>query len=163
MLFRSVAFANAAGGSRPDMAKLGVLSAEVKLLPLLSGTVSVSRLVLENVDLLLETDAKGRPNWVFETAAAGSPPTTVAAPGGGTLQVPDFDNVSLKNIVVTYRDGVSKKTVTASLKELTTTASFAGPIKVAAAADYQGLPITIDATLGALATLMRPGDRKSVV
>jgi uncharacterized protein involved in outer membrane biogenesis len=152
---KDVAFANAAGGSRPDMAKLGILSAEVKLLPLLSGTVSVSRLVLENVDLLLETDAKGRPNWAFDTAAPA--PTTIAAPGGGALQLPDFDNVSLKNVVVTYRDGATQKTLTASLKELTTTASSGGSMKVTAAADYQGLPVTVDATLGALAILMRPG------
>jgi uncharacterized protein involved in outer membrane biogenesis len=68
-----VTFANVAGGSRPAMASLKRLEAEMELLPLLSGEVRVKRIVLVGADILLETDKDGRGNWVFASAAARRP------------------------------------------------------------------------------------------
>jgi hypothetical protein len=103
LTLRDVSFKNAKWGSRPEMAKLAHFSAEVALIPLISGNVEVKRLVLDGLDLVLETDAKGQGNWVFETGgkAAGE-----AAEGGGAL--PKVDNVLIKNITVLWRDGQSK-------------------------------------------------------
>lgn len=55
------------------MAIVKRIEAEVGLLPLLTGTVEVRRLVLVEPDILLELDEKGVPNWQFsgaESAAA---------------------------------------------------------------------------------------------
>lgn len=72
-----VAFKNASWGTRPDMVTLQRLEAEVALLPLFSGEVTVKRLVLVAPEIFLETDKKGRGNWIFtpgEAEAAPQPP-----------------------------------------------------------------------------------------
>ena len=55
------------------------------LLPLLSRRVEVHRLVLQSPDILLETDAEGRPNWAFAPAGVAAQPHTfyLGATGGG--------------------------------------------------------------------------------
>jgi uncharacterized protein involved in outer membrane biogenesis len=149
---RDVAFANADWGSRPQMAKLGELSGVVQILPLIfGGNVRVDRLVLKDVDLLLETDAKGRPNWDF----GSSQPPPVAS-GGSAFELPSFGEVTLENIVVSFRDGATRKTTVFTLKALTSIGVSGGPMQVKATADYQGLPIEIAATVGALSSLLRP-------
>jgi uncharacterized protein involved in outer membrane biogenesis len=75
---RDVAFANMAGGSRPQMVTVREVDIELALLPLLSKRVELRRLVLVAPDILLETDAQGRPNWQFQPAAA--PPAQPAQP-----------------------------------------------------------------------------------
>src|ERR687894_1797053 len=60
-----VALANMPGGSRPEMARVGRVEAQFALLPLLSRRLELRRLVLREPDILLETDAEGRPNWAF--------------------------------------------------------------------------------------------------
>ena len=70
-----VTFSNAAWGSRPEMAKLDRLEAKVSLMPLLSGTVEVQRLILEGLDLLAETDKAGKGNWEFGPPADKPAPT----------------------------------------------------------------------------------------
>ena len=58
-----VSIANAGWGSRPAMVSLERAEAEVELLPLLAGDIRVTRLVLVEPDILLETNADGLSNW----------------------------------------------------------------------------------------------------
>ena len=69
---QGVAFANPPGFSRPQMATLEQLDLKLALIPLLSHRVEIDRLVLVKPDIILETDAQGRPNWQFTPAS--SPP-----------------------------------------------------------------------------------------
>ena len=69
---RDVALANIEGGSRPEMAKLERLEAQIALLPLLRRHIEIDRLVLVRPDILLETDAEGRPNWRFSRRCRAS-------------------------------------------------------------------------------------------
>ncbi len=71
---------NLPGGSRPDMLVIPAVTAQVALLPLLSGEVRVDSLMLAAPDLLLERDAAGRGNWQFQPAPM--PATTPAAASG---------------------------------------------------------------------------------
>ena len=73
-----VTFANAPWGSRPEMVTLRRLEVEVELLPLLTGDVRVTRVVLIGLDALLETDAKGRGNWAFAAPAEAAEDTHAA-------------------------------------------------------------------------------------
>src|SRR3989338_3751676 len=85
-----VTFANAPCGSRPSMVSIRRLAAEVQLLPLLSDKLVVDRLVLEGLDLLAETDAKGHGNWVFGAAKpeeGGKKAAEAGAEGSGILPV----------------------------------------------------------------------------
>src|SRR5690242_13876830 len=95
-----VRFANAPWGSRPDMARLDRLEAEIKLLPLLSGTLAIRQVRLIGADILLETDKAGLGNWLFQSAA-----TAPSSSGGAANAPPTIDGLSIKNSVLTFRDG----------------------------------------------------------
>src|SRR5271154_387882 len=82
-----VSFANAPGGSRPNMLTLKHLAVQMELLPLLSRQIKVDSLVLNSADILLETDAKGQGNWVFGTPTAGGA-TSATATSAGTTPLP---------------------------------------------------------------------------
>jgi hypothetical protein len=77
-----ISLANAPWGSRPQMMTLRRFEVQLQLLPLLFGDVQVNRLILIEPDILLETDAKGVGNWVFETAGKKE----AAADSGGAAK-----------------------------------------------------------------------------
>lgn len=61
-----VSFANADWGSTPNMATFGELRARISILPFIfGGTVHIAQFDLSDAQVLLETDDKGRGNWVF--------------------------------------------------------------------------------------------------
>jgi AsmA protein len=66
----NVRFANIAGGAQPDMVRLKGFEAELKIWPLLRGSVEVDRFVLIEPEFNLEIDAEGRPNWALGASAA---------------------------------------------------------------------------------------------
>src|SRR5262245_8361195 len=131
-----VSLANAPWGREREMVSVKRFEAKVALLPLLSRTVRIDRVVLEGASILLETDANGVGNWVFTPAGtapqAGAPSstqpkpsTTTPAPaptttteGGGTITLPTFNDVSVKDSVLTYRDGRSGKVTTVQIRKL---------------------------------------------
>lgn len=99
-----VSFTNADWGSRKEMVTIEKFAAEVALLPLLSGTVDVKRVILEGVDLLAETDAKGVGNWVFSPEMREE---TKSDDGEGEITIPVVRLVSVRNVKLTYKDGVT--------------------------------------------------------
>ena len=56
------------------MARLKGLQAELKIWPLLRGSVEVDRFVLVEPEFHLEVDAAGRPNWALGAPATGEAP-----------------------------------------------------------------------------------------
>ncbi|MBY0510903.1 MAG: AsmA family protein [Rhodospirillaceae bacterium] len=99
-----VKVANAPWGSRPEMLTLQRLEASTQLIPLLFGTVNISNLKLVGPDAVLETNAQGKGNWEFETAAAASD----APPGeGGSLPL-NVSGVSVEGLKLVYKDGQTK-------------------------------------------------------
>src|SRR3712207_6626225 len=105
-----VSLANMPGGSRPEMARIGRVEAEFALLPLLSRRLELRRVVLRAPDILLETDAEGRPNWAFAPAGADPasvapgdvPPAPPAAPEGEVAaSKPRPPPVSVERVAVT--------------------------------------------------------------
>lgn len=80
VVVQGVTFANAPWGSRKDMIRLKRFAAEVELIPLLSGDIRVKRLVLDGLDLLVETNAKGQGNWELKTAGTKAKTETEPEP-----------------------------------------------------------------------------------
>ncbi len=147
LTLRDVSFENAAWGSRPEMAKLKHFSAEVALLPLISGNLEVKRLVLDGLDLILESDAKGRGNWLFE---AGGQAAGEATEGGA---LPKFDNVLVKNITIVWRDGGSDESREIKLAKFEAKAAEAGRIALSFAASLAGQAVSGSGRVGALQRL----------
>src|SRR5713226_8614283 len=102
-----VRFANAPGGTRPDMATISRLEAKIALLPLLSRRLQIDRFALTGADILLETYREGRGNWLF--GAADGAPASAAAERSVTLAVAVL---TIKDSHFTYRNGRSGATQT---------------------------------------------------
>lgn len=152
VIVEGVTFGNADWGSAPEMLKVKYFEAQVGLIPLLSGTVAVSRLILVSPEILLETNKQGQGNWVFATAKPETEKKTDAA--GATPPQLNINEVSIKSAKVTYKDGVTGKTTTAIIDEFTTeTGGFTQPMELLLRASYNEIPIKVDGTLGSLGDL----------
>jgi len=146
-----VTFQNAAWGSRPEMVSIDRFAAEVSLIPLLSGQVVVNRLLVEGVDLLAETDKNGVGNWEF---APGEKPAAAESDSGGAATLPSVDKVVMRNIKVTYKDGVTGTEHRVALNELTAAAGSAdAPVKINAKGSLNEKIFTIAGTLGSVAQM----------
>ena len=150
-----VTFANASWGTQKEMASLKRLAAEVELLPLLSGDVRVKRLVLEGLNLFLETDAQGRGNWEMGAVQETSKPASeTSAPG----ILPVVQWVRIKDLSVTYRDGRKHEQTTLKLDNLDLRAdSTDTPMTISAAGMLNDLAFKADGRLGPLKTLIQGG------
>lgn len=104
-----VALANAPWGSDPLMLQLGHLEATIKPLSLLAGHLRVTEFVLEDMNLLLESDGSGDSNWEMAT---GAEPTAQGGAqegddtaGGSQGSMPVWlDNLRISDVIVTLRE-----------------------------------------------------------
>ena len=157
-----VKFANASWGSRPQMASVDRFEARVALLPLISGTVEIKKIVLRGVDVLIETDAKGRANYVFETedkksSDDKSKPEERSGSDDSEMQLPIIHHVAVEDAKITYKDGVTGQTQIVAVESLSVQGTGANdPIEMALAAAYNESPLQVAATLGAPAAFMKP-------
>ena len=110
-----VRFQNAPWGSRPDMLHAKRIEVVIALLPLLRGDVEIRALELVEPDLLLETNAAGAPNWIFDTPDT-SPKRSAERQGAQPI---GLHRARIKDGVVTYRDGKTLKTRRLQLDTLT--------------------------------------------
>jgi len=160
-----VTFGNAAWGSRPEMVKVGRFEVQVALLPLLSQTVEVKRLVLLDTDILLETDRAGKGNWEFEKGAAPPAPAQpqAAAPAQGTAggTLPVVREVELRNARFAFRDGVTRQTQELKLERVLLNADSASSplrIDIAGSANVPALAgeqkFTVKGDVGSIARLV---------
>ncbi|MGJ3259240.1 MAG: AsmA family protein [Rhodospirillales bacterium] len=141
-----VTFANADWGSKPAMVTVERFAAEVSLIPLLSGQVVVNRLLVEGVDLLAETDKNGVGNWEF---APGEKPAVEES--GGATTLPSVDKVVMRDIKVTYKDGVTGEEHRVALDELTAAAgSVDAPVKIDAKGSLNEKIFSLAGTLGSV-------------
>lgn len=154
-----VRFANAPWGSRPHMVTLKRLEVRVRLLPLLFGDIEVERLVLIEPDILLETDRKGRGNWIFKPTTVPASAAAPAADGAGAPAVlPRFDQVRIEDGVFRYRDGVTGKTTRLSIKRLEGHAAGASaPLRIEIDGALGETGFKLRSVLGALSRLTEDG------
>jgi hypothetical protein len=118
-----VSFSNAAWGTKPQMLTAEKLEFQVALLPLLSNNLDVRSVTIEGADIFLETDRKGRGNWVFGDAAPAPQPETESGAGMPLASVPEL-NVS--DFHLAYRDGETGQVSEAAFVEVTLAAKGNG-------------------------------------
>ena len=100
-----VRVANLGWASHPDFARVGHLEVQLALRPLLSGTLLIQRLIVEDADFGLEKRADGSTNW------------EMALPKGGL--VPVLGTVALRNVAWDYRDHATGRVTSIALDHLT--------------------------------------------
>jgi AsmA protein len=151
-------FSNPPGFSRPQMATLQAVEIQFALLPLLSGALQIDRLLLVRPDILLETDAAGRPNWRMApqappAAAPGQPAPAPAGPGRRKMDV-SLDTVRIQNGTLAYRDGPTGKVTALDVARIDASAQSAdSPVHMEADATYNGARFALVADTGALSRL----------
>ncbi len=149
LVAHDVTLANAEWGTRPDMLRVKQVEAEVALMPLFSGEIKVRRLVLDGVDLLLETAPSGDGNWIF-----GETETTEPAETAGQPRLPEINDVTISNAMLRYRDGSTGEEQTLAIADLRgLAADLDDPVKIAIDASVNESPIAVNGTLGSLSTL----------
>ena len=143
---KDVSFANAAGASTPEMARLKSLKVAVKLMPLLRGSLEVESFVLEEPVIVLEIDKQGRPNWVFDTkgAAPGAAPQASAGSSGGAPGDIRLGEVKLKDGRVTYIDArTGEKEELTAINATVDLPDLDRPMKFDGGATWRGKPLTV--------------------
>src|SRR5260221_9186788 len=151
-----VRVANTPDFSRPDMATIARLEAEISLLPLLSRRLQIDRFILTGADIALETDAQGRGNWRLDAPEATAPS---AAPSRSlTLAV---GAVTIRDSRLTYRDGSSGAPRQLTLESVALRETpDGGRLDIAIKGTVDTVPISIVGTTGGSATPLpdaRPG------
>ena len=143
-----VTVVNLPDGSRPEMVRIGLLEVEVELIPLIfGGELNVTRLVLNDADILLEQTPEGGPNWAFGPEAAED----AAEPGGA---IPFFQAVALENVTLTYNaPDADPLVVRADTAQLTADAPDS-PLSIAFDGAVGDLPLGLEGTVGALSALI---------
>ncbi len=150
-----IRFANADWGSRREMVSIRRLEIEVAILPLFSGEIQVKRLVVVAPDILLETGAKGRGNWEIAGAAGGGQDSQAT---DGEMPLPSFDNVVLRDAVVSYRDGKTGETIRLRIAKLEGGASSpSAPLGISVEGSYNDAPFKAEGTLGSFEQLFGGG------
>jgi hypothetical protein len=120
-----VRLANAKWGSQPEMLKVGEFAAEVALLPLIFGNLQINRLVLRDVDILIETDAKGGSNLDFAAAEKKEKASN------GAASLPQINDVMVENAILTLINGAEGTTTKLEIKRLSAQAeSLSAPLAV---------------------------------
>lgn len=168
----NVHFANIAGGSVPDMARLKALQVNVRLMPLLAGKVEVASVTLVEPDIVLEKLADGRVNWSLAKPQDGESGERASVPlDGGTQQVPAtqappgpnatggtgggegfrLDKLRIVNGTLTYRDATTGtveriEKITADLAA----ESLSGPFRAKGSLVARGLPLGVTTSIGRL-------------
>jgi AsmA family protein len=171
----SVAVANAPWGTRPVLAQVQRVDANIALGPLLKGKLRISRLKLVRPDLWLETDPYGKVNWVLagEDGARlmnagqlqsqdGHEPAGRTA--GALLSALAIGRVDMAGGRVTYRDGATGDITVVGVSS----ASVEGdghrtPLKLAFAGDWNALPLTLNGVVGPFNAIAFDEGRASAV
>ena len=143
---RDVRIDNLPGGTRPALATLDRLTAEVDLLSLLRGPAVVRTLRIDGLSVLLERLADRTKNWRFgpETPHPGPPDRS---------WVPTLLDARLRRSEVIFRTSGSTALVTRLDDAAIRTASAEQPVQLTVDGAYHGVPIRLDAGLQPIALL----------
>ncbi|OYD81064.1 AsmA family protein [Azospirillum brasilense] len=138
---RDARLANAPGGSEQDMARLKELDVRVALGPLLSGHIQVQSIRLIDPTFLFETLPDGRFNWDL-SGAGRSTGTDRSASGDGLASAVSFDQVTVQNGTVQYRDTrTGQSEVIDQIDARIVAGSFTGPFQGQGSFRARGVPL----------------------
>jgi len=147
LIVTDVSIENPPWANKKQMARADRVEIQIVLKELFSGTIQIPRLVVEHLDLYLETSADGENNW--EVAGASSEEDATAAQED--LMYPLFEFVSLKDIAVTYVDRQSGQVTEILLDFLQTKQqSSDASIEIQGEGSFNRQPFKITGRFGAI-------------
>ena len=107
-----VSLSNATWALGSDMIQLKRIDIGIRLLPLLSKRIEISRISLNGLDAHLQSNAEGQSNWVLAAPLAqgvaantNTDKSESAAPSNGDDSFVSIENVSITDARISYQDG----------------------------------------------------------
>jgi len=155
LVVENIRFSNASWGSRPDMLRARRVEVELALIPLITGTISIDRLIVIEPNILLETDAKGRANWEFQTDEVKGKP---ADAGGRFIPAIRFGAFRVSNGLIVYRDGARGTQTRVEIKIFDRKpAGFGRRYPLAVKGSVNGRPFEVNGTIGDPSAVLATG------
>lgn len=151
---------NADWAGRDDMLTVDNVEVHLKLLPLIFGQIEVSRIELIGLDLMLETDAQGRGNWVLETTDEPTSEVDDNGPGDGqmTLAAAVLGKAVIRNATVAYLDGTTGESQRITIEEFVARMTSAeAPLRINLAGAYGEEAIELEGELAGVSALLSGG------
>jgi uncharacterized protein involved in outer membrane biogenesis len=146
-----VKLGNTTWGSAPEMITVKSFEMQAGLIPLLSGNLKISQLTLDTAEILLETSKDGTGNWEFKPAAEKAAPEKTEKKEAAKI---DINEINIKNSGLTYKDGKTGEIKSVKIENLIVEGSaFSQSLKIVLAAVYNGIPVSVDGSIGSLASL----------
>lgn len=153
---QEVTFGNPPWASRPEMARIGRLVLQVDLRAALRGTVRITGLSLEDVDLLLERDDGGRANWQLEAAPEpGAKAVDVVVPER-RAELPLIERLHVRDGRITYASPTLERPIVATFADLEARRER-DRIAVAAQGTFKAKPFRLEGKAGDFAWLRAEG------
>ena len=150
----NVSLGNAPWAHGPAMITAKRVEAQVALLPLLHRRFEVVRVTLVDPAILLETDAHGNGNWVFQS---GTEPAAAPSAGAAAAAAPaiGIGVLEIRNGALSFRDGATGKVTPVTIEALTLrSANPDAPVTGEFRGSVDGVPIALKANLGSRAALL---------
>ena len=145
--------ANLPGGTKPDMAVVHRLTAEIEAVSVLHGPLSIRNAKLDGLRVLLEHVGKdGIKNWKFGAASstagpgAGDKPQTVVGKDDRS-SFPYLASLQAHNATVVFRTSGGNPLVTKLGSVALHTAGPDAPVQLDAQGTYNDNPVTLSATM----------------
>jgi AsmA family protein len=156
LVMEDLVFQNAPWASSPEMVKIKRLEAKVKVLPLLNGDISISRLVMLEPEVFLETDKAGKGNFEFEKPRAPSQKNT-ASPDFALPRMA-FHEVQIEKGKISYRDGGKGTLYSIAIDRFTAhSEGLESPMVLAFNGSYKDNHFELNGTVGSLLHLKGSG------
>ena len=153
-----VSFQNAPWSSRPMLARVKLLEGRVAILPLITGNLEISRIVLIEPDVIVEFSGSGVSNFAFETAEkkeVADPPKEQTETKPPPLI---FSDVHIENGRFTYKDAASDFNFTVSIDRLDgTIPGFDKSMQLDFEGAYDDIPLNIKGSFGPIWAWVAPG------
>lgn len=137
---------NLPGGTRPAMAAVDRLTAEIDVLSLLHGPAIVRTLRIDGLSVLLERAADGVRNWRF-----GPVKTPAGQPDRSWY--PLLSDVQIERSEVVFRTSGATALVAKLDHASIATGAADQPVRLAIAGSYHGVPMRLDGDLQPIAVL----------
>ena len=144
---RGVRAENIPGGTRPEMAALHRLTAEVDTLSLLHGPANIRRLEIDGLSVLLERTADGTANW----RRADTPPKQDAP--GGRSWFPTLLSAHVDASEITFRTSHGTELRIGFDEAALRTDGPDAPVRLTATGSYRETPLSLEANLQSIAML----------
>ncbi len=143
--------ANAQWGTKPNMVALGSLEVRLALWPLLQKQIQITKVMLDQPVILVETNKDGKGNWEFDLPP--SPPKEQETESA--IQSVVVNELDITQAHITYLDGVTGEKQQFDLEQLSVDiADLNQPLDLLIKAVLNDMPLAVEGQLGGVQALM---------